>query len=296
MNLQQLEYFKTVAETQSFTVAASLASVTQPALSKAISKLEDELNVTLFERNGRTVTLTVFGEAFLKHSNAALLEIVKGVSVLESMTNLNKEIVSIASTDCIGTYFMPYIISSFLNISPDTQFQFSHKTIFNILSALREGSINFGFFDNLEMLQVYTEITAIPIKKESYALIVPKSHPLSNKTKVSLMDLKNESFIVTSDESRDMLLSWGNLVGYTPRISIQPNEISMLGGLVAAGAGITIAPSTPLINRHTFSVIPIKEDIGYKTIYMGWVKDAKLSIDAKNFKEHVKSSATIDYQ
>lgn len=61
MNWQQLEYFKTIAETQNFTVAANLLSVTQPALSKAISKLEEELNVSLFEKNGRNIKLTRFG-------------------------------------------------------------------------------------------------------------------------------------------------------------------------------------------------------------------------------------------
>lgn len=64
MNLQQLEYFKVIAETKNFTVSSNILSVTQPALSKAISKLEKELDVKLFERDGRNIKITEFGNEF----------------------------------------------------------------------------------------------------------------------------------------------------------------------------------------------------------------------------------------
>lgn len=64
MNLQQLEYFKIIAETKNFTTASDILSVTQPALSKAISKLEEELDVKLFQREGRNIKITEFGDVF----------------------------------------------------------------------------------------------------------------------------------------------------------------------------------------------------------------------------------------
>jgi len=67
----------------------------------------------------------------------------------------------------------------------------------------------------------------------------------------------------------------------------------MLSGLVAAGAGITIVSNTPLINTNALSVIKIKEDIGYKTIYMGWLKDSCISPAAKEFKDCVVSTSII---
>lgn len=289
MNLQQLEYFKKIAETENFTTAANLASVTQPALSKAISKLEAELNVPLFERDGRNVKLTSFGEAFLKHTNLALLEIEKGIRELHDMVNPDKETISIASTYCISTYFMPYIISDFLNSCPHTKFQFNHESTPEILNDLKDGKIDLGFYDNIDDLHKHIEIKSIPVKKEEYVLIVPKNHQLSSQTEVSLKDLKDESFVVFSEGNKDMMLSYSEFIGYTPKISIQPNEVSMLGGLVAAGAGITIVPNTPLINTNTLSIIKIKEDIGYKTIYMGWLKDSYMSPMSKKFRDYVIS-------
>ena len=292
MNLQQLEYFKKVAETENFTTAAALVSVTQPALSKAISKLEAELNVPLFERNGRNVELTSFGEAFLTHANIALLEIEKGFRELQAMANPDKGIVSIASTYCIGTYFMPFIISDFLSSCACIKFQFNHESTPEILNDLKNGKIDLGFYDNVDDIHKHAEIKSIPVKKEEYVLIVPKNHPFSSQSEVSLKDLKDESFIVFSEGNKDMILSYSEFMGYTPKISIQPNEISMLGGLVAAGAGIAIVTNSPLINTNTLSILKIKEDIGYKTTYMGWLKDSYMSPVVKKFRDYVISLAS----
>jgi len=294
MNLQQLEYFKKIAETKNFTTAAALASVSQPALSKSISKLEEELNVPLFERNGRNVNLTSFGQAFLAHADLALKEIEKGIKELEDMLQTDKGIISVASTYCIGTYFMPFIISDFLSFYPDARFQFNHGSTVEILNDLKAGKIALGFYDNavdnFDSLLQNPEIESVLVKKEEYVLIVPKNHALSTETTASLKDLKNEAFIVLKEGNTDKMVSYSEFIGYTPKISVQPNEASMLSGLVAAGAGITIVPNTPLINTNTVSIVKIKEDLGYKSIYMGWLKNAYISPAAIKFKEHIISS------
>jgi DNA-binding transcriptional LysR family regulator len=289
MNLQQLEYLKIIAETKNFSTAAVLASVSQPALSKAISKLETELKVPLFERNGRNIKLTCFGEVFLKHATIALSEIEKGTRELKDMASPDKGTISIASTYCISTYFMPFIISDFLSCCPDAKFQFNHESIPDILRDLKEGKIHLGFYDDIDDISVNDEIESIPIKKEEYVLIVPKKHHLSNQVEVSLKDLKDESFIVFSDGNKDKKLSYSEFIEYTPKISLQSNQVSMLGGLVAAGAGITIVSNSPLINTNTVSIIKIKEDIGHKTIYMGWVKDSYMSPSTEKFRDYVLS-------
>lgn len=290
MNLQQLEYFKKIAETENFTTAAVSASVTQPALSKAISKLEAELNVPLFERNGRNVTLTSFGEVFLKHADLALTEIEKGINEIQHMLNPDKGIISIASTFCIGTYFIPFMISDFLNSYADTKFQFNNESTSEILIDLKYGKIDLGFYDDVDEIHKHDEIESIPVKKEEYVLIVPKNHRLSNETEVSLKDLKDETFIVFSEGNKDKVLSYSEFIDYNNKISVQPNQANMLGGLVAAGAGITIVANTPLINTNTLSTIKIKEDIGYKTIYMGWLKDSYMSPISKKFRDYIISS------
>ncbi|MGB5822902.1 MAG: LysR family transcriptional regulator [Proteocatella sp.] len=289
MNLQQLEYFIKIAETRNFTTAANLVSVSQPALSKSISKLEEELGVSLFDRNNRSVVLTNYGESFLKHATVALTQLEKGIEELQNMSKLNDENIAIASTYCIGTYFMPFVISGFLGLNPESKFQFSHEATTDILKNLKCGKISLGFYEKFDDIHNHNEIESVEVKREEYVLIVPKNHPLANEKEVSLKDLKDESFIVYCDENKDKMISYSEFIDYTPKISIRPSEASMLGGLVAAGAGITIVPKTPLINTNAVATINIHEDIGYKTIYMGWLKDADLSPAAASFRDYVIS-------
>lgn len=121
-------------------------------------------------------------------------------------------------------------------------------------------------------------------------MIVSKNHHLANKTEVSLKELENESFIVFSEENRDKMLSFFKLLNYTPKISLYPNQANMLGVLVTAGVGIAIIPNTPLINTSNLSTIKIKEDIGCKTIYMGYFKDSYMSPVTKKFKDYVMAA------
>lgn len=290
MNLQQLEYFKTIAQTENFTTASNLLSVSQPALSKAISKLEEELEVPLFEKNGRNIKLTRFGKMFLLHTNAALLEINKGIKELKEITNPNTGSISISSTSSIGTYFMPFIISDFLNKNPNTKFQFNHESVQNIICDLKSRKIDLGFYECIENIIIPSEIESIPIRKEEYVLIVPKNHYLSNKATISLKELANESFVAFCIDNKDKMISYSEFLGYIPKISIRPSEASMLEGLVAAGAGISIVPNTPIINTNVVSILKIEEKIKDKTIYMGWLKNAYMSPIAKIFKEFVIST------
>ena len=287
MNLHQLQYFKAICDTKNFTTASNILSVTQPALSKSISKLEEELNVRLFEREGRNIKVTKYGEAFLKYAECALDEIERGIRVVEEMKKRDEVTISIGSTYCIGATFIPFLISSFLNKNLNAKFNFNIVSEDEIFKELINGKIDFGFFDDIAELKDYPEIECELIKEEEYVLIVPKNHHLSNKEEISLKDLKDEYFIDYNHKQCDRKLSYSEFIGYTPKISVKPSEGSMLAGLVAAGAGIAIIVNTPLINTNKISVIKIKDAIGYKKIYMGWNKNNRNSKSCAEFKEYI---------
>lgn len=287
MNLQQLEYFKVIAETKNFTTASNILLVSQPALSKAISKLEEELNVPLFEREGRNIKITKYGDVFLKYAESALNDIERGIEKIQDMKNNNDRVISIASTYCIGSTIIPFLISNFLNSHMQTKFNFNNESTDEILKDLKYGKIDLGFFDDIKRLNDYPEIEVSLVKKEEYVLIVPKNHYLSNKEEVYLKDLKEENFIVYNARDNEKKISYAELIGYTPKISVEPTEASMLASLVSAGAGISVVVNTPMININKISKIRIKDDIGYKKIYMGWNKETYISKISEEFKEYV---------
>ena len=192
MNLQQLEYFKIIAETKNFTTASDILSVTQPALSKAISKLEEELDVKLFQREGRNIKITEFGDVFLKYAKGALSEVEKGKLKLKEMKNNSDMIISISSTACIGATFIPFLISIFFNDNSKVKFNIDNQSTDEILKGIKNNHVDFGFISDIKDLDKYNNLEAILVKKEEYVLIVPKNHPLANKEEVYLSDLKNE--------------------------------------------------------------------------------------------------------
>ena len=269
MNLQQLQYFKVIAETKNFTTASNILLVSQPALSKAISKLEEELNVPLFEREGRNIKITKYGDVFLKYSESALNDIERGIEKIQDMKKNNDRVISIASTYCIGATIIPFLISNFLNSHMQTKFNFNNESTDEILKDLKYRKIDLGFFDDIKMINDYPEIEVSLVKKEEYVLIVPKNHYLSNKEEVYLKELKEENFIVYNAKDNEKKISYAELIGYTPKISVEPTEASMLASLVSAGAGISVVVNTPMINTNKISKIRIKDDIGYKKIYIG---------------------------
>lgn len=287
MNLQQLEYFKTICDTKNFTSASNILSVTQPALSKSISKLEEELDVTLFEREGRNIKVTKYGEEFLKYAVSALNEIERGKEKINDIKEKNKRTISIGSTYCIGATFIPYLISGFLNNNINSKFNFNTESKEEIIMGLKNQRIELGFFDNCEDINEYDEIEMSLVKKEEFVLIVPKNHHLSNREEVYLKELKDEYFIAYNEQGVDKKISYSEIIGYTPKISVQPSEGSMLASLVAAGAGIAIVLNTPLINSNKISVIKIRDDIGYKKIYMAWNRNTKISRNTLEFKRYV---------
>ncbi len=298
MNLQQLEYFKTVAETENFTKASKLLLVTQPALSKSIAKLEEELKVPLFEKSGRNVKLTRFGKIFLVHAERALVEIEKGIKELDEMVSDTTGTVSISSTSRVGAYFMNFIISDFLNDNPNAKFQFNQQSVTEIIEDLKKGKIDIGFYDNHTEPIWDANIESIPIKKQEYVLIVPKNHKLANRKEVSLKELENESFIAFCEGSKDRILSCTNALGYTPKISIQPkgaNIGSVIEGLVSAGAGISVVPDSPTINTNTLSKINIKETIKERIIYMSYLKNSYIPPIAKLFRDYILEYVDRNY-
>ncbi len=340
MNLQQLEYFKIIAETRNFTTASNILSVTQPALSKAISKLEEELDVLLFEREGRNIKITKFGEEFFKYVDSALNEIERGKEKLKDMKKSNDRVISISSNHCIGSTFIPFLISNFINNKLQVKFNINNQSTEEILKDLQHSRVDFGFFDNIEEIEKYPEVDFKLVKKEEYVLIVPKNHHLANREEVNLSELKDEYFIVYKDKScgekitysefidytpkilaepsEGGVLSGFNLselkdeyfivykdkscgekitysefIDYTPKILAEPSEGGVLSGLVASGAGIAIVLNTPIMNTNKISVIKIKDNIGYKSIYMGWNKALFTSHIKKEFTEYTLSLVNV---
>src|ERR1700751_4840048 len=143
MELQQLKYFREVAEREHVTRAAEKLFVSQSAISRAVTQLEEELGVPLFYRQGRTVVLSPYGRLFLKHVNRALSVLEGGKRLLREQTGEESGTISLGFLHSLGVEMVPRLIKEYRRKHPRTQFALLVQRSGRVLvTQLAEGSID----------------------------------------------------------------------------------------------------------------------------------------------------------
>ena len=244
MELRHLRYFLAVAEELHFGRAASRVHIAQPPLSKQIQQLEQEIGVQLFKRSKRSVELTDAGKIFQKEALGILnsLEIAIKKAKLASWGDANwLSIGFIASS----TYdVLPIILKEFKKRHPEVELVLQEIQSSEQNQALREGRIHVSFarFPKTESGLVFETI-----HKEQLVAALPQSHPLNKKRSLKLSDLANEPFILQpsppSPHAENTIKIFAN-AGVTPQIIQTVEQVHTALGLVAAGIGITLLPSS----------------------------------------------------
>lgn len=285
MEWNQLQYFQTVAQLQHFTHAAERLSISQPALSRSIARLEDELGVPLFERQGRTVTLNPYGQIFLNRVNRAMQEISLGQHELQDMLDPLNGTVSLGFIHSQGSNLVPDLLGLFRKSFPEIRFHLYQNVTTHILDQLEAAEIDFCFCSqpsrkNIRWIQLLTE---------EIILIVPKEHPLAKRSRVDLKELSEESFIVFKKE-----LSLGEIIyalceeaGFIPKTTFEGEEIGTVAGLVAAKLGIALIPQSKGLEMTDITQVHISGPKCQRVIGMAWVEGRYTSPAAKHFKEFV---------
>ena len=145
MDLHQLHYFKTLAQMKSFTKASEELVLSQPALSRSILRLEEEVGVPLFERKSRGVVLNRYGEVFLQHVTKAVAEVGEAMQEINDLINPFHGTISIAFIQTLGSSFIPDLLGNFQKLTPEIKFQLSQHTTGKIIDQIVTGEIDIGF-------------------------------------------------------------------------------------------------------------------------------------------------------
>ena len=276
MNLQQLYYFKTIAQLEHYTKAAEQLNVSQSRLSHAIGDLEKELQVTLFVHQGRNVKLTRCG-AFLLEYVSQSLDIVNpdtgsiGLSYLGSLAN-----------------FVTFCISRFFEKTGKVQvhFQFNQTVTQTIEDSLMEGHTDLAFttpFDN-------KNIESVKIGSHKTILIVSRDHPLAAQDSVDLTTLANETFVTYSPQC--MIRNHIDEIFQT-KISFVALYDSIVLGVVSANLGVAlVAEAVDLTGCHV-KALQIENEIPEREIHMAWVKDRYMTPAVKCFRDFIMESGML---
>jgi LysR family hydrogen peroxide-inducible transcriptional activator len=241
MNLQELAYFVAVAENLHFGRAARSCHVSQPTLSGQLLKLEQQLGVTLFERNNRRVSITPIGEKILEHARRALEE----AGLVESVAKTSRDQLvgplKLGVIPTLAPYLMPLILGPLREAHPQLTIELWEDITVSLLERLRS--------QRLDAALIATEIpesdlTAIVLFDEPFLAALPKSHRLASRKVIQEADLAGDLLVLAdghclAGQARDACSRRGD---YVPQRALQAASLETLANLVAAGYGTTLAP------------------------------------------------------
>ncbi len=275
MNLYHLRYFVTLARFQHYGKSAEELSITQPSLSYAISSLEKELQVKLFEKNGRNVVLTKYGQSFLAEVEKALTILDQSVSDAHLVNECNGSI-DVAFVRTLGTVFLPPRLRGFLDANPDKElfFHLTNSTgmSIDIINGVKDQKYDVGFCSKVEHEK---SVDFIPVTKQELVLIVPVDHPLSDRDSIDLADTLEYPYITFSKRSglRDIFDHLFQKIPAVPKIKYEIEEDQVVAGLVAAGFGIAVVPDIPILTTLELKVLRIDSPSWERLFYMVLLKD-----------------------
>lgn len=286
MEWQQLEYFRVVAKLEHFRKSAEHLKISQPALSRSISKLEKELGVTLFDRTGHSVELNKFGRLFLKRVENGLNEISFGIKEINQLKNPYTGAVSLSFLQTLGLTILPEIISKFYKQYPQVEIQLYQNKIINSIQMLLNREIDLCLISSFNN---HPNITWHPLLKEELFLYVPANHRLAGRSSVSLSELAEDQFIGFKEGlgMREIMNNLCEKAGFTPVVKFEGEDVPTMAGLVSSGLGVTIIPAFHGISPKKIKQISISEPYCHREIGLAWLKENTLSPSAELFRTYV---------
>lgn len=199
MNIQQLKCFVSLAETLNFSTTAEKLNLTQPAVSHNIKSLENDLGITLFVRNKRTVNLTIAGHSFYEDLEGLLFRLDQSIKKAQRLSEKYESTLIIGYTETVfEKNFLPDLIKRFKEQYPQIQIQLKKSN----LTREKEDLLNQKFdivFTTEDNLGKDTDFCFYPVHRGSYGCILPPSHPFAKERELSVEQLNHESLVLFDD-------------------------------------------------------------------------------------------------
>jgi len=280
---QQLEYFRVVAKTEHFTQAAEQLAISQPALSRSITHLEETLGVSLFDRVGRSVKLNAFGKLFLQRVDRALQEIQDGVNELQQLKDPYTGTVSLAFVMTFGLSFLPDLIREFNQAYPQVVLQLLQNTATIINKQVLDGEVDLSIVGMTDHMQ---HLAWRKLLEEELFVYVPADHRLAGRESIRLAELANDPFISFKQGygMRTLTEQFCREAGFAPNVIFEGEDVATVSVLVSSGIGVTLIPSFTGIASRKIKKLRVTEPSCRREIVLAWRKDRSLSPSAELFR------------
>ena len=289
MNLFHLRYFVTLAKTEHYSKAADILSITQPSLSYAISTLESELGVKLFEKHGRNIVLTKYGKRFYNDVEDVLNKLDNAVRDMKLAATGEGEL-NIAFLRTLGTDYIPTIVRGFKELHPEKKVLFNLSCELSlsvdILEALTQRKYDMVFCSKISNRPL---IDFTPVAVQDLVVIVHKDHPLAALDSIELKDTLKYPQIIFKKKSglRHIIDDMFQSINAYPEILCEIEEDHVGAGLVAKNFGIMVAPKFDGLGQMDVKVLPLTHPTYKRYFYMAMLKDVYHPPLVEEFKKYV---------
>jgi LysR family hydrogen peroxide-inducible transcriptional activator len=277
MTLTELRYIVAVAREKHFGRAAEACHVSQPTLSVAIKKLEEELDVKLFERGASEVSVTPLGEAIVRQAQS----VIEQAAAIKEIAARGKDPLSgplrLGIIYTIGPYLLPDLVKNAIEKTPQMPLMLQENFTVRLLEMLRTGELDCAI-----MAEPFpdTGLAIAPLYDEPFMVAVPKTHALAKRKSVSSQELKQETMLLlgTGHCFRDHVLEvCPEFARFSSdaegiRKSFEGSSLETIKHMVASGMGITVVPqlSIPKEPQPLVRYVAFASPVPTRRVVLAW--------------------------
>ncbi|MDE3010281.1 MAG: LysR family transcriptional regulator [Pseudomonadota bacterium] len=273
MNLSELRYTVAVAQERNFRRAAERCFISQPALSTAIQKLEEELGVQIFERSRTEVSLTGIGERLVEQAQRVLEEAERVRSIAREGRDQLVGVLRLGVIHTIAPYVLPDLIPVLHARAPEMPLEVEESTTAQLEAHLKNGQVDVVI---LALPFASPGIEVLPLYDEVFEVVVPAAHRWARKRAIGAAQLAEE---------RVLLLNSGHCfsnqvaeacpeVGRVPGNGMTPgNSLETIRNMVASGSGVTVLPATANSDKYRSAllcVVPFTAPAPSRRVALAW--------------------------
>jgi LysR family hydrogen peroxide-inducible transcriptional activator len=277
MTLTELRYIVAVARERHFGRAAEACFVSQPTLSVAVKKLEEELDVKLFERGSAEVSVTPLGEEIIRQAQAVLEQ----AHAIKEIAKRGKDPLAgalrLGVIYTIGPYLLPDLVRTAIAKVPQMPLMLQENFTVRLLEMLRAGELDCAI---LAEPFTDTNLAIAPLYEEPFMVAVPASHPLAQRDRISAEELKRETMLLLGaghcfrDHVLEVCPEYARFSSDAEGIrkSFEGSSLETIKHMVAAGMGVTVVPSlsVPREPHPHLRYIPFEDPVPTRRVVLAW--------------------------
>lgn len=296
MELSQLEFFLRVVEEGSFSKAADRVFRTQPAVSIAIRRLEEEIGAPLFDRSQKTPTLTEAGRVVYDYAQRMLALRDQAREAVVELRTLKRGRVRVGANESTSLYLLPQVILTYRERFPEVRVEIYRHTSERLPREVLDRNIDFGL---MAFEPVDRDLEAFPILKDELVLIMHPEHPLAGRESLAVKELGKESFLAHNVQtaSRNKVVEVF-AQHHTPiNITLELATVETIKRFVQLKVGLAFVPRMCVaeeLERGTLATAPVRGLAYHRKIWATHRRHATFSHAATAFLEALREQAAQD--